>query len=109
MNGKQKTKRQSDASNIEKDIVHDRIKEPPMYKVFLHNDDITPMDTVVHILKTIFNKSDQEAVTLMLTIHNSHSGAVGIYTRDIAETKILQTEHVAQCGNYPLKVTIEQV
>lgn len=85
-----------------------RLEPPKMYKVIMFNDQTSTMDFVIQVLTSVFQKSNQEAVSLMLYIHNNNSGVCGIYTKDIAETKMLQVEHMAQTNNYPLKTTIEE-
>lgn len=83
-------------------------KRPPMYKVILLNDDFTPMDFVVMVLEQIFNKSHNEALEIMLQVHNKGAAQVGIYTRDVAETKAgIVTEH-ARINEYPLQCMVEK-
>ena len=65
-----------------------KIKEPPMYNVIMHNDDVTTMDFVVYVLVKIFRKSEQDAETTMLKIHNEGSAIVGTYSQDIAQSKL---------------------
>lgn len=79
-----------------------------MYKVLLHNDDYTTMDFVVQVLEQIFRKSGQEAVQIMLNVHQQGVGTAGVYTAEIAETKIDSVHSVAQKQGYPLKCTMEQ-
>ncbi len=96
----------------ESDIVIDediRLKEPSLYQVFMHNDDYTTMDFVVMILKKIFNKSPEDARSIMLTIHHEGIGIAGIYPLEIAETKVLQTETLARQSQFPLRLTIEEI
>ena len=69
---------------------HNKTKRPSMYKVILLNDDYTPMDFVIFVLKKFFRKSDVEATSIMLQVHNQGSGLAGIYTAEIAETKVFQ-------------------
>lgn len=83
-------------------------KEPSMYKVILLNDDYTPMDFVVMILMHIFNKSEQEAVTIMLSVHKGGSGVAGIYSRDVAETKSTLVHTLAKEAGYPLASIVEE-
>ena len=104
---KEKTKRQSNVNVIDKE--KPILKEPPMYAVLLLNDDITPMDMVVQVLQQIFGKSQSDAVGLMLHIHNTGKGICGIYTKDIAETKVLQVEHMASVYKFPLTAEMEEV
>jgi len=83
-------------------------KEPPMYKVVLLNDDYTTMDFVVLVLKEVFRKSDSEAEQIMLEVHSSGSGMAGIFTKDIAETKISRTHQLARQNEFPLKCNLEK-
>ncbi len=83
---------------------HSRYKEPQHYKVIIYNDDETTMDFVVNVLTNIFNKSHDEAETLMLRIHNQGQAIVGVYTYDIARTKVHQTTAIAQEEGFPLRL-----
>jgi ATP-dependent Clp protease adaptor protein ClpS len=83
-------------------------KRPPMYKVVLLNDDYTPMDFVVLILESIFHKEHADALEIMLQIHNKGAAAVGVYTRDVAETKAGQVVEHARINEYPLQCTVEK-
>ena len=89
---------------IESEIVLD---EPPMYRVVLHNDDYTTMEFVVHILKTIFHKSEQESERIMLDVHKKGRGVCGVYTREIAQTKVEQVKTLAKQNQFPLLATYE--
>ncbi|MBF0503002.1 MAG: ATP-dependent Clp protease adapter ClpS [Candidatus Riflebacteria bacterium] len=83
-------------------------KKPPMFKVFLLNDDYTTMEFVVMILEEIFDLPAAEAVRIMLHVHKNGRGLAGVYTRDIAETKVKRTHDVARKQGYPLTCTIEK-
>jgi ATP-dependent Clp protease adaptor protein ClpS len=83
-------------------------KEPPMYQVLLHNDDYTTMNFVVELLMSVFNKSIQEATQIMLNIHRSGIGVCGIYTFEIAETKVETVHHLARESGFPLKSSFER-
>ena len=85
------------------------ISEPPQFKVLLHNDDYTTMEFVVHVLKNIFFKSEQEAIHIMLSVHHNGSGVCGIYTFEVAETKVARVHNMAKKEGYPLKCTMEEV
>ena len=85
-----------------------KVKRPPFYRVVLLNDDYTPMDFVVAIVETIFRKSHEEAVALMLEIHQKGAAICGVYTRDVAETKVDQVIEVARVNEHPLQCVIEQ-
>ena len=82
-------------------------KEPPLYKVILHNDDYTSMEFVVAILKNVFNKSSSEATRIMLSVHHEGVGIAGVYTKEIGETKISIVRELAQNNNFPLKCSLE--
>lgn len=82
-------------------------KTPPMYKVLLLNDDYTPMDFVVEVLMQFFRKSEAEAVRIMLAVHHAGIGVAGVYSHEVAETKINQVMNAAQSEGYPLQCTME--
>jgi ATP-dependent Clp protease adaptor protein ClpS len=84
-----------------------RLARPRLYKVLLHNDDYTTREFVVHILQTVFYKPEPEAVRIMLHVHHSGVGVAGLYTREIAETKIRTVEQLARQNEYPLKLSME--
>ena len=84
-----------------------KLKRPPMFRVILLNDDYTPQEFVVHVLEIFFGMSHEKARQVMLTVHMSGSAPVGIYPRDIAETKSEQVNEYAQQNKYPLLSTVE--
>lgn len=84
-----------------------RTKKPKQYKVVLHNDNYTTMEFVVLILIKFFHKSETEATHIMLTVHHKGSGIAGIYSKDVAETKVHQVTSFAQDHGMPLKLTTE--
>lgn len=84
-----------------------RTKKPPMYKVLLHNDDYTTKEFVVMILQSIFNLSEADATRVMLHVHNNGVGVAGVYTHEVAETKIAKTTRLAQSYEYPLQCSME--
>lgn len=84
-----------------------KLDEPKLYKVILHNDDYTPMHFVVDILMTIFNKSAAEATKIMLEVHKKGAGICGVYTYDVAVTKVLQVNQEAKQNQFPLKCSCE--
>jgi ATP-dependent Clp protease adaptor protein ClpS len=79
-----------------------------MYKVFLLNDDYTPMDFVVQILEIVFNKSREDATTIMMQVHKSGLGLCGVYTFEIAETKVAQVMSAARQAQHPLQCIMEK-
>ncbi len=86
----------------------EKVEEPPLYKVLLHNDDFTTMEFVVWVLESIFNMAEDEAVRVMLNVHLRGVGVAGIYTFETAETKGAPTTALAREHEYPLLVTIEE-
>ncbi len=82
-------------------------KEPPLYKVLLHNDDYTTMEFVVAILENVFNKSNSEATRVMLNVHQEGVGIAGIYTKEIGETKISIVSELAKNNDFPLRCSLE--
>lgn len=83
------------------------LKRPPMYKVLLLNDDYTPMEFVVHVLEVFFGMEQEKAVQVMLAVHTQGSAVVGIFPRDIAETKSEQVNLYAQENQHPLVSRVE--
>ncbi len=86
-----------------------RLDEPTKYKVLLHNDDYTTMDFVIDILMAIFHKNIFEAEEIMLKIHKQGKAVCGIYTYDIAQTKVYQVKQMAKSNGFPLLATFEEV
>lgn len=84
-----------------------RIKPPKMYKVLLHNDDYTSMEFVVAVLQSIFHHSETSAQRIMLHIHHTGLGIAGVYTAEIAETKVHRVAEIAQKSDFPLLCTME--
>lgn len=84
-----------------------KVKRPPLYKVLLLNDDYTPMEFVVHILEEFFGMGREKATQIMLTVHTKGAAVVGVFPRDIAETKSEQVNQYAQENQHPLVSTIE--
>jgi len=84
------------------------IQYPKKYKVFILNDDYTSMDFVIDILMTFFHKKYEEAEKIMLEVHKTDRGLCGIYTHEIAETKVMHVIKKAQDNGFPLKATMEE-
>ena len=84
------------------------LQEPPLYKVLLHNDDYTTMEFVVMVLVTVFAKNSDEATRIMLNVHHKGIGIAGVYTREVAETKVAIVHRLARRYQFPLKCTLEQ-
>ena len=85
-----------------------KTKKPAMYKVLMLNDDYTPMEFVVHILERFFNKNRQEATRIMLHVHRRGVGICGVYTYEVAETKVTQVMDFARQNQHPLQCTLEK-
>lgn len=85
-----------------------KIKQPKKYKVYLLNDDYTSMDFVIDILMQIFHKTYEQAEAIMLEVHKKERGLCGIYTHEIAETKVMQVGKHARDNGFPLKATMEE-
>ncbi len=85
-----------------------RTKRPPMFKVILLNDDYTPMEFVVEILKQVFHKPHAEATRIMLHVHQNGMGVAGVYPYEIAETKMKTVDELARQSEYPLKCVMEK-
>jgi len=84
------------------------LKQPPLYKVLLLNDDYTPMDFVVMVLETFFGMDREQATRIMLHVHTQGTGLCGVYTRDIAETKVAQVNDYSRSHQHPLLCTMEE-
>jgi ATP-dependent Clp protease adaptor protein ClpS len=85
-----------------------KTKKPAMYKVLMLNDDYTPMEFVVHVLERFFNKTRAEATRIMLHVHQRGVGVCGVYTYEVAETKVNQTMEFARRHQHPLQCTLEK-
>ncbi len=80
---------------------------PHLYKVLFHNDDFTTMEFVVAVLQQVFHHSETSATVIMMNVHRTGIGIAGVYTREIAETKVAQTMELAREAEFPLQVTME--
>lgn len=85
-----------------------KVKKPPMYKVLMLNDDYTPMEFVVHVLERFFNKGNEEATRIMLHVHQRGVGVCGVFTYEVAETKVMQVMDLARKNQHPLQCTMEK-
>ena len=90
------------------EAVKRKVQPPPMYKVLLNNDDYTPMDFVIEVLMTFFNMDAEKANQLMLTVHYRGKAVCGIFTAEIAETKVMQVNQYARKHQHPLMCSMEQ-
>ena len=85
-----------------------RLEKPKFFKVLLHNDDFTTMEFVVFVLQYVFNRSDADAITIMLKVHKEGIGIAGVYPYEIASTKAEKTMNLAKAREYPLLCTVEE-
>src|SRR5688572_18755677 len=86
----------------------EKVEEPPLFRVLLHNDDFTTMEFVVWVLQSVFNMPEQQAIQVMLNVHVKGIGVAGVYTYEIAEMKVARTTELAQEQEYPLLCTMER-
>lgn len=84
-----------------------KVTRPRMFRVLLHDDDFTPMDFVVRLLQTVFRRSEADATAIMLHVHNHGVGVAGVYTHEIAETKVAQVHMLARQNECPLIASME--
>jgi ATP-dependent Clp protease adaptor protein ClpS len=85
-----------------------KTQKPPMYKVMILNDDYTPMEFVVHVLERFFNKAREDATRIMLHVHQKGVGICGVFTYEVAETKVTQVIDFARQHQHPLQCTMER-
>ena len=85
-----------------------RLQEPKLFRVVLHNDNYTTMDFVVKVIVSIFHKPAAEATRIMLDVHKKGHGIVGVYTWDIASTKVAQVHQMARQSEFPLRASCEE-
>jgi ATP-dependent Clp protease adaptor protein ClpS len=85
----------------------EKLERPRLWRVLLHNDDYTTQEFVVWVLETVFRKPRAEAFTIMMSVHRSGLGVAGVYTHDVAETKLKATQQMAEAEEFPLLVTME--
>ncbi len=90
-------------------LLEDELKEPRKYRVLLHNDDYTSMEFVIAVLMQVFRKTEEESTEIMLKVHNEGVGVCGVYTAEVAETRVEMVKQLAKQAGYPLKCTIEEV
>jgi ATP-dependent Clp protease adaptor protein ClpS len=88
--------------------VRDATREPPQYRVLLHNDDYTTMEFVVEILIYVFNRSPEDAATIMMNVHRKGVGVCGVYPHEVAETKVDTVHNLARESGFPLRCSMEQ-
>ena len=102
------SERSPDLLEKEDTTAEDKTAEPPMFKVFIHNDDFTTKAFVVEVLVRVFSKSVDAATEIMWHAHRNGTGLCGIYTREVAETKIKITSALASEAGFPLKLSMEE-
>lgn len=85
-----------------------KLQRPRQYKVLLHNDDYTTMEFVVLVLQSIFHRTEGEAVQIMLHVHRTGIGVAGVYTHEVAETRVAQVHDLARRYEYPLRASLEE-
>ena len=85
-----------------------KTQRPPLYKVLLLNDDFTPMEFVVHVLERLFTMTHAQAIEIMLTVHRKGVAVVGVFSHEIAETKVAQVMELARRQQHPLQCTMEK-
>ena len=99
-----------DEHSFEEDVItkkREEVEKPPLYRVVLHNDDYTTMEFVVLVLQKFFYKNETEANHIMLNVHKKGRGTAGIYTFEVAETKLSQVHSFAKSQQHPLKCSLE--
>jgi ATP-dependent Clp protease adaptor protein ClpS len=85
-----------------------KLEKPKLYKVILHNDDFTTMEFVIFILQTVFKRSDIEAFSIMLKVHNEGIGIAGVYSYEVASMKAEKAMNLSKANEYPLLCTVEE-
>ncbi|MSO52378.1 MAG: ATP-dependent Clp protease adaptor ClpS [Acidobacterium sp.] len=85
----------------------ERVEHPRLWRVLLHNDDFTTQEFVVRVLESVFNMPHAEAFAVMMHVHQAGVGMAGMFTRDVAETKVKATQQLAEQHEFPLLVTLE--
>ena len=95
-------------TNTTLEAQHTRLAPPPLYTVLLLNDDFTPMDFVVYVLQQFFSKNREQATQIMLKVHMEGQGICGIYSRDVAATKVEQVTAYARESQHPLACVMEE-
>ena len=93
---------------IEKTESKTKLERPSLYKVLLHNDDFTTMEFVVFVLQEVFGHGGSEAVRIMLNVHRLGIGMAGVYTYEVAETKVAKVTELAHANEFPLLCTMEE-
>jgi len=87
--------------------IRQEVRPPPLYRVLLHNDNYTTMEFVVHVLQSVFRKKTEDAVRIMLHVHRNGIGMAGVFTAEIAETKVDSVHKLARANGFPLRCSME--
>jgi ATP-dependent Clp protease adaptor protein ClpS len=98
---------EGDAAVATEPRTREKVKRPPLYKVLFHNDNYTTREFVVAVLQQVFHRGESEAVQIMLHVHYNGVGVAGVYTHDVAETKIRTVEKLAKENDFPLRLSME--
>jgi ATP-dependent Clp protease adaptor protein ClpS len=107
MASKKTTSAEPDTGVVTETRKKEKLKRPTLYKVLLHNDAYTTMEFVVAVLREVFRKPEPEAISIMMNVHRTGVGLAGVYTYEIAETKVRTTEKLARDNEFPLKLSLE--
>ncbi len=102
-----RTQHDSDSGTVVETRAEKKIARPKMYRVLLHNDHYTTREFVVAVLIEVFNRSETDAVQIMMHVHKNGIGVAGVYTHDVAQTKIDKVHRLARENEYPLLLTME--
>jgi ATP-dependent Clp protease adaptor protein ClpS len=102
------TNKPSVRDNLATEEARPKLKRPPLFKVVLINDDYTPMEFVVHVLESFFLMNREKATRIMLHVHTRGKGVCGLFTRDIAETKVAQVNEYSRANQHPLLCAMEE-
>jgi len=100
---------QTDTRNAPGLFDESEVRDPRRFKVLLHNDDYTSMEFVVHVLRRVFQKPEHEATRIMLAVHQQGMGECGVYTAEVAETKVDTVHVMAKAAGFPLRASMEEV
>ena len=98
---------ENDAGTITQVQPEKELKRPRLYAVLRHNDDYTTREFVVQVLHSVFHRSEQDAIRIMLHVHHNGVGVAGVFTREVAETKMQRTQRLARQQEFPLRLTME--
>lgn len=101
------TKHEDEGDTVIATRKEEKLKRPRLYRVLLHNDDYTTREFVVYILRAVFYKSENEAVRIMLHVHHTGVGVAGVYSYEVAETKLRTVEQMARDQEFPLRLSME--